>query len=111
MLPGQKIACTHALGWLKEKVCTFRARVSGLSWESEYEFSDSRLKCEGTVVIFSRLSQIAILEALDQHQNVIGSGCPSRFWMLLYHIEAVPHRLGASGCSVLRFLDFAATFL
>ena len=28
--------------------------------------------------------------------------------MLLYHIEAVPHRLGASGCSVLRFLDFAS---
>ena len=58
--------------------------------------------------LFSRLSQIAILDPLDQLPKIIRQNCAGFSWMLHGDVEAIPHRLGARRGSAARFLDFAS---
>ena len=58
--------------------------------------------------LFSRLSQIAILDPLDQLPKVVGGVCAGFSWMLHGDVEALPHRLGAHRGSAARFLVFVS---
>ena len=58
--------------------------------------------------LFSRLSQIAILDPLDQLPKIIWKICAGFSWMLHGDVEAIPHRLGGDRGSSACFLDFAS---
>ena len=58
--------------------------------------------------LFSRLSQIAILDPLDQLPKIIRKICAGFSWMLHGDVEAIPHRLGGDRGSAACFLDFAS---
>ena len=58
--------------------------------------------------LFSRLSQIAILDPLDQLPKIIRKNCAGFSWMLHGDVEAIPHRLGGDRGSAACFLDFAS---
>ena len=58
--------------------------------------------------LFSRLSQIAILDPLDQLPKIIRKNCAGFSWMLHGDVEAIPHRLGGDSSSAACFLDFAS---
>ena len=58
--------------------------------------------------LFSRLSQIAILDPLDQLPKIIRKNCAGFSWMPHGDVEAIPHRLGDDRSSAACFLDFAS---